>query len=132
MAKPEFKSVDAYIDAQPLAVRPALNQLREIIREAVPEAEETISYKIPAYNLQGGTVIYFAGWKKHTSIYPANKRVLQAFKKELATQDVNQSTIRFPLSKPLPEKLVASIAKFRAKEVAERERPKIISRKSSN
>lgn len=124
MAKTDFKSVGAYIEAQPRAAQPLLQRVRSIIRNAVPQADEVISYKIPTYKLQGEAVIYFAGWKKHFSLYPATKRVLEAFKKELAPHEVNKSTIRFPLSEPIPEKLIESIAKFRAKEVTEREKPK--------
>ena len=64
--------------------------------------------------------LYFAGWKQHYSLYPANGRVLAAFKDELAPYEVNKSTIRFPLSLPVPGRLIGRIAKFRAKEVADR------------
>jgi uncharacterized protein YdhG (YjbR/CyaY superfamily) len=65
-------------------------------------------------------VIYFAGWKQHYSLYPANRRLVAAFKKELAPYEVNdKGTIRFPLDEPVPVKLIEAIAKFRAKEVAE-------------
>ena len=83
-----------------------------------------ISYQIPAYKLHGGAVLYFAGWKHHYSLYPISKRVLAAFKGELAVHEVNKSTIRLPLSQPVPVKLIGRIAKFRAREVAERGNPK--------
>ncbi len=124
MAKTDFKSVDEYIASQPEAAQGILERVRSTIRKAVPGAEEVISYKIPAYKLQGGPVLYFAGWRKHYSLYPATARVVAAFKDDLAPYEVNKGTIRFPLSQPVPVKLIEGIAKFRAKEVAEREKPK--------
>ena len=122
MAKTDVKSVDEYIASQPEAVQGILGRVRSAIRNAVPGAEEVISYKIPTYKLRGGLVLYFAGWKEHYSLYPANERVVAAFKDELAPYKVNKGTIRFPLSQPVPVKLIERIAKFRAKEVAEREK----------
>jgi len=124
MAKLDFKSVDEYIASQPEAVQGVLERVRSAIRKSVPGAEEVISYKIPTYKLQGGPVLYFAGWKKHYSLYPATGRVITAFKNDLAPYEVNKSTIRFPLSQPVPVKLIERIAKFRAMEVAEHEKPK--------
>jgi uncharacterized protein YdhG (YjbR/CyaY superfamily) len=122
MAKTGLKSVDEYIDAQPEAVGGVLQRVRSAIRKAVPRAEEVISYKIPTYKLPGGPVLYFAAWKQHYSLYPATGRVLAAFQDELSAYEVRKSTIRFPFSEPVPVKLIERIAKFRAKEVAEREK----------
>ena len=124
MAKTDFKSVDEYIASQPEAVQGILGRVRRTIREAVPRAEEVISYKIPTYKLHGGPVLYFGGWRKHYSLYPATAHVLAAFKDDLAPYEVSKGTIRFPLSEPVPVKLIERIAKFRAKEVAEREKAK--------
>jgi len=119
MAKTKFKSVDDYIDSQPLAVRGVLEGVRTTIRKAIPKAEEVISYQIPAYKLEGGRVLYFAGWKQHYSLYPATRTLVAAFKDELAPYELSKGTIRFPLSEPIPVKLIARIAKFRAREVSE-------------
>ena len=124
MAKTDFKSVDEYIASQPEAVRSILGRVRGAIRKAVPEAEEVISYQIPAYKLQSGPVLYFAGWKQHYSLYPATGRVIAAFKDELAPYEIDKGTIRFPLSQPVPVQLIGRIARFRAKEVAGRENTK--------
>jgi uncharacterized protein YdhG (YjbR/CyaY superfamily) len=125
MAKTDFKSVDEYIAAQPKDVRPILQTVRRAIRKAVPKADEVISYQIAAYKLEGGTVLYFAGWKKHYSLYPANARLVAAFKKELAPYEVNdKGTIRFPLDKPVPVTLIARLAKFRAQETQTRRNPR--------
>jgi uncharacterized protein YdhG (YjbR/CyaY superfamily) len=121
VAKTDFKSVDEYIASQPEAVRSILGRVRGAIRKAVPEAEEVISYQIPAYKLQSGPVLYFAGWKQHYSLYPATGRVIAAFKDELAPYEIDKGTIRFPLSQPVPVQLIGRIARFRAKEVAGRE-----------
>jgi uncharacterized protein YdhG (YjbR/CyaY superfamily) len=124
MTKTDFKSVDEYIASQPEAVQGILDRVRSTIRRAVPGAEEVISYQIPTYKVHGGPVLYFAGWKQHYSLYPASDHLVAAFKGDLAPYKVNKGTIRFPLSEPVPVKLIAGIAKFRAKEVAEREKAK--------
>jgi uncharacterized protein YdhG (YjbR/CyaY superfamily) len=124
MARPvksSLKSVDEYIAAHPEIVQSVLKLVRRAIRKAVPEAEEAISYNIPTYKLPSGPVLYFAGWKRHFSLYPATATVVAAFKKELAPYVVHKGTIRFPFEAPVPVKLIGRIAKFRAKEVAERE-----------
>ena len=124
MAKTDFKSVDEYIATQPENVQAVLQRVRGTIKKAVPRAQEVISYQIPAYKLDGGAVIYFAGWKEHYSLYPASDRLVKAFKSDLAPYKVSKGTIRFPLSGPVPAKLIAGIAKFRAKETAERAKAK--------
>jgi uncharacterized protein YdhG (YjbR/CyaY superfamily) len=111
--------IDEYIAGFPPAVRSVLERVRRTIRKAVPEAEETISYGIPTYKLNGRRVLYFAGWKEHYSLYPSTARLVAALKDDLAPYEVNsKGTIRFPLSSPVPVKLIVDIAKFRAKEVA--------------
>lgn len=124
MAKTALKSVDDYIASQPEAVRGILGRVRSTIRKAVPLAREVISYKMPTYTLDGGRLLYFAVWKQHYSIYAATEQVVAAFQKELARYKVDKGTIRFPLSEPVPVKLVGRIAKFRAKEIAKREKAK--------
>jgi uncharacterized protein YdhG (YjbR/CyaY superfamily) len=120
MAKSAPKTVDDYIASQPEAAQPALTQVRNAIRKALPAAEEVISYNIPTYKLDGAMVIYFAGWKQHYSLYPAGARLLAAFKDDLAPYEINKSTIRFPLSAPVPVKLIQRIVKFRVTEAAAR------------
>jgi len=112
--------VDDYIAAHPTQVQLILQRVRRIIRTAVPEAEEVISYQIPTYKLNGKYVVYFAGWKEHYSLYPASARLVAALEDELAPYQVNKGTIRFPLSRPVPAKLIGRIAKLLAKEARER------------
>ena len=122
MAKTDVKSVGEYIATYPEHVQAILRRIRGTIRKAVPAAEEVISYQIPAYKLRGGPVIYFAGWKQHTSLYPANDRLIAAFEEDLAPYKVSKGTIRFPHSQPIPVNLIGRIAKFLAKEAAQRAR----------
>jgi uncharacterized protein YdhG (YjbR/CyaY superfamily) len=120
VAKTDFKSVDEYIAQHPAAVQEVLERVRSTIRKAVPGAEEAISYQIPTFKRHGAYVVYFAGWKAHYSLYPANARLVAAFKKELAPYEVSKGTIRFPLARPVPVRLIARIAMFLAKEATAR------------
>jgi len=128
MAKTAFKSVDEYIASQPEATQGVLERVRRTIRKALPGAEEVISYQIPAYKLNGRTVVYFAGWRQHYSVYPSTDRLVARFKKDLARYEVSKGTIRFPLSEAVPVKLIEAVARFRGKEVAGREKAKAAAR----
>lgn len=75
---------------------------------------------MPTYKVPEGPVLYFAGWKKHFSLYPASASLVAAFKADLAPYVVNKGTIRFLLTQPVPVKLIERIARFRAREVAQR------------
>ena len=123
--------MDEYLQSQPQDVRGLLDRVRAAVRKALPKAEECISYQIPAYKLDGGTVIYFAGWKQHYSLYPATAGVVAAFREELARYELSKGTIRFPLSEAVPAGLIGRIARFRAKEVAERAKAKAESKKAA-
>jgi uncharacterized protein YdhG (YjbR/CyaY superfamily) len=116
MRKANFTNVDEYISSQPETAQVVLQLVRRTLRKALPGAEEVISYKIPAYRLNGGKVLYFAGWKQHYSLYPTGERMVMAFKDQLAPYKVSKGTIRFPFSEAVPVKLIERIAKFRATE----------------
>lgn len=116
MEKIVYPSIDAYIAAQAETVRPVLERLRAIIRKALPDAEESISYGIPAFKLAGRPVIYFAGWKAHVSLYPAVGRVATELADQIAPYKVSKGTLRFDLGKPIPARLVTRIVKIRAEE----------------
>ncbi len=88
----------------------------------MPEADESISYQMPAYKLASGPVLFFAGWKQHYSLYPVSKRLIAAFGEELTPYKIDKGTIRFPLAQPVPVKLIGRIAMFRAQEAAMREK----------
>jgi uncharacterized protein YdhG (YjbR/CyaY superfamily) len=110
-------NIDQYIAAQPAASQLALQRVRQAIRKALPNAEEVISYNMPAFRLPEGIAIYLGGWKKHYSLYPATRPVAEELKAELMKCVVGKGTIRFPLSNPVPGRLIAQIAKLRAREL---------------
>jgi uncharacterized protein YdhG (YjbR/CyaY superfamily) len=132
MAKTDLKSVDEYSASQPEAVQGILGHLRGAIRKSAPEAQEVISYKMPTYMLHGCRLLYFAAWKQQYSIYAATAQVVASFQPELASYEIDKGTIRFPLSEPVPVKLIGRITRLRAKEVAEREKAKAAVRKPVN
>ena len=117
MAKKDFATVDEYIRAQPGDVQKILKRVRNIIREAVPEAEERISYQIPTYKLHGRQLLSFGVWAKHYAIYGATRGVVSKLKDELAPYEISKGTIRFPLEEAVPERLIASIVRLRVEEV---------------
>jgi uncharacterized protein YdhG (YjbR/CyaY superfamily) len=124
MTTSKSTTVDQYIGAQPHSAQLVLLRVRRAIRDALPDAEETIAYNMPTYKLHGATVIHFAAWKAHFSLYPASAKLLAFFQKDLAAATINKSTIRFPLAEPVPVKLIGRIARFRVKELAERAKAK--------
>jgi uncharacterized protein YdhG (YjbR/CyaY superfamily) len=122
----DFKSVEEYMASHPVAVRGTLELVRGAILKALPGADEVISYRMPTYKIDGELVLHFAGWKQHYSLYPVGERLITAFKDELARYKVEKSTLRFPLSEPVPVKLIERIAKFRAKEAVNRLKVKAV------
>jgi uncharacterized protein YdhG (YjbR/CyaY superfamily) len=115
-SKDQFKTVDEYIAKFPKEVRDVLEELRRVIREAAPEAEEAISYGMPAFKLHGRSLVFFAAWKNHVGFYPGGPSAIEAFKKELSLFKHAKGSIQFPLDKPIPFNLVKKIVKFRVKE----------------
>ena len=111
MVKANVNAVDAYIAKQPVEARAVLQRVRRIIRKALPGAEEVISYQIPSYRLHGRSVVYFAGWKRHWSLYPVTEPVRAALGAELASYQVGKGTVRFPLAEPVPKRLVERIVR---------------------
>jgi uncharacterized protein YdhG (YjbR/CyaY superfamily) len=114
MKKGVPKSVDEYIAAQPEAIRPKLEQVRAAIRRAVPEALEGIGYGMPGYKLHGKPMLYFAGFKKHYSLFAASGSFFASLEDELRDYDRRKGTVHFPLTEPVPAKLISRIAKLRA------------------
>lgn len=115
----QFASIDAYIATFPPAVQERLQQLRAAIRAAAPDADETISYNIPTFRQSGTHLLYFAGWKKHVSIYPvpagdaALARAVEPFREA-------KGTLKFPHNQPLPLELVPRLVAARLAEIAAR------------
>lgn len=113
-AEKEYKTVDEYIAFFPNNLQIKLQELRQTIRESAPDAEEVISYGMPAYRLSG-ILVYFAAFKNHIGFYPTSSGV-EAFREELSDYETSKGTIRFPLNKPIPLELVTKIVKFRVDE----------------
>jgi len=108
------QTVDDYIADFPAEVRDILQQIRAIIREIVPDAEEVISYQMPTYRLQGN-LVHFAAFKNHIGFYPTPSGV-EAFQDELTFYQHAKGSIQFPLDRPMPYDLIRRIVMFRAKE----------------
>jgi uncharacterized protein YdhG (YjbR/CyaY superfamily) len=113
--KMKAKTVDEYIAGFPKETQKVMKQIRITIRKNIPGAKEKISYGIPGYFLNDIYVIYFAGYKKHISFYPAPVGV-EAFKKAFASYKTGKGTVQLPLDKPMPWSLITRIIKYRLKE----------------
>lgn len=109
-----FTNTGAYIDSFTGDSKVLLKQLRSTIRKAAPEAEEVISYNMPAYKFHG-MLVYFAGHKNHIGFYPGASGI-EAFKNELADYKWAKGSVQFPINKPIPLELVTRIVVFRVKE----------------
>jgi uncharacterized protein YdhG (YjbR/CyaY superfamily) len=111
------QNMDEYIAGFPKDVQEILQKIRMTIKKAAPSAEETISYKMPTFNLKGQYLIYFAAYKKHIGLYPVPTGD-EAFNKEVAKYQAGKGTLQFPLNEPMPHKLISKIVKARVKENA--------------
>jgi uncharacterized protein YdhG (YjbR/CyaY superfamily) len=116
MSTRQYKTIDEYIATFPKDVRDILEKLRRTIRESAPEAVEAISYGMPAFKLNGKSLVFFAAWKDHIGFYPSDPSAIEAFKKELTPFKQSKGTIQFSLDKPIPLGLVRKIVKFRVKQ----------------
>ena len=114
MKKTGFASIDEYISMYPKDIQKLLGEVRTTIKAAAPEATEKISYQIPTFYLKGN-LVHFAAFKNHIGFYPTSSGT-QAFEKELSVYDGSKGTVRFPIDKPLPLKLITKIVKFRVAE----------------
>jgi uncharacterized protein YdhG (YjbR/CyaY superfamily) len=110
----KYKSIDEYIKSFPADIQETIQKLRKTIKEAAPEAKETISYQMPAFKLNG-ILVWFAMYKNHIGFYPRPSGI-EAFKTELAPFKTSKGAIQFPLDKPIPYDLVKKIVVFRVKE----------------
>lgn len=112
------QNIDDYILGCPAGVQPKMQALRETIREAAPEARETINYRMPTFTLEGN-LVHFAAFKNHIGFYPAPSAIDQ-FRQELFSFKLSKGAIRFPLNQPIPFELVSRIVKFRVQENVEK------------
>jgi uncharacterized protein YdhG (YjbR/CyaY superfamily) len=114
----EFKTIEEYINTFPEKVRNILNELRQTIRDAAPDAEETISYQMPTFRLNGN-LVHFAAFKNHIGFYPTPSGI-EAFKDELSSYTGAKGSVQFPIDQPLPLSLIRRIVEFRVRENLER------------
>jgi len=114
MTKP--KTFEEYLSGFPIETQAILETIRAIVKQAVPEAEEVISYDMPTFKLDGKSLIYFAAWKKHIGFYPLSEKVAGAVP-ELSTYKGTKDSVHFPLNKPMPLELISRMALARRKEI---------------
>lgn len=111
-----YGSVDEYINSFSPEVKEKLLEIRKIIKNLSPDATESISYAMPAYKLKGKPLVYFAAYQNHIGFYPTPNGI-ENYKKELKSYATGKGTAQFPLQKPLPNKLISEIIKFRIAEI---------------
>ncbi len=114
MDKIAYSSIDEYISSFPEPNQVKLTELRNLIKELVPEAKEKISYQMPAFTLNG-MLLYFAGYAKHIGFYPGASTIM-AFMDELAGYKTSKGTVQFLLNQPLPIDLITRMILFRVDE----------------
>lgn len=114
IATTKFSSVEEYIATFPLSTREVLQQVRDSIKAAAQEAEELISYNMPAFKLHG-MLVYYAGYKLHIGFYPTASGI-SAFREELSGYKSAKGSVQFPLSKPMPVALIKKIVKYNVRE----------------
>lgn len=103
-------TIDAYISAQSESVQPLLQQVRNTLRAALPDAQERISWRMPTY-WDKHNIIHFAAFKKHIGVYPGEK-AMENFRDRLADYKTSKGAVQFPYDRPLPLELIAEIAKW--------------------
>ena len=113
-----FKSIDEYIAVFPKNVQIILEEFRQAVRDAAPQAEEAISYQMPAFKLNGN-LVWFAAYKNHIGFYPTSSAI-EAFKGKLIPYEISKGTVKFPLNEPIPFDLVKEMVRFRVKENLDR------------
>ncbi|HYE22156.1 MAG TPA: DUF1801 domain-containing protein [Verrucomicrobiae bacterium] len=109
------QNIDSYIKTFSTKTQTVLKKIKKIIKDAAPKAEESISYGIPTFKINGKPLIYFAGFKNHVSLYPIMASIKQKFKKELVGLKMSTGTIQFSLNKPIPYNLIKKLAKEQIK-----------------
>ncbi len=114
------RTIDDYIAGFPPEVQEILRKVRQTVRDAAPDAQEAIRYRIPTFVLNGN-LVHFAAFKKHIGFYPTPSGT-ERFKEALAGYAGAKGSVRFPLDEPIPYELIGEIVRFRVKESLERAR----------
>lgn len=110
--------IDAYLTTRPASVRRVLEALRRTIQAAVPEAEESISYGMPAFRLHGRPLVAFGAASGHCAFYPMSAATIEAHQRHLERYDTSKGIIRFPADRPLPAALVKRLVTTRVVELS--------------
>jgi uncharacterized protein YdhG (YjbR/CyaY superfamily) len=110
------KTIDEYLAGVDADHRDALQKLRETIHTVAPTAEECISYGIPAFRLNGRSLVFFGAWANHCAFYPGSSNTLKKFRNELRNFQTSKGTLRFSPDKPMPVALVKKLLKARIAE----------------
>jgi uncharacterized protein YdhG (YjbR/CyaY superfamily) len=116
LARQKPNTIDGYLAGVNADQRVALEKLRKAIRAAVPGVEECISYGIPAFRLNGRSLVFFGAWANHCSFYPGSSTILKKFRDDLKAFQISKGTIRFSPDNPLPPALVKRLVKARMAE----------------
>ncbi len=114
----KFETVDEYFSSFPSGTKKILKEMRKAIKQAAPQAEELISYNMPAFKFQG-VLVYYAAYKEHIGFYPTASGIAK-FKNELLSYEVSKGTARFSIKERIPFELIKKIVRFRVKENIER------------
>jgi len=116
LTKQKPRTIDDYLARVSPAKRALLQKLRKTIRAVAPKAEECISYGIPAFRLNGRSLVFFGAWANHCSFYPGSSTTLKKFRNDLKGFQITKGTIRFSPDNPLPNTLVKKLVKARIAE----------------
>jgi uncharacterized protein YdhG (YjbR/CyaY superfamily) len=118
-SKKQFETMDEYIKAFPKDIQSILRKIRQSIRKVAPEAEETISYRMPAFKLKSSVLVYFAAFRKHIGLFPPAPR---EFKNEVSKYEGPKGNLKFPTDEPIPYDLITRIVLFRKKAILDRKK----------
>jgi uncharacterized protein YdhG (YjbR/CyaY superfamily) len=110
------KTIDEYLASVNAPHRDALQKIREAVHAVAPHGEECISYGIPAFRLNGRSLVFFGAWANHCALYPGSSATLKKFRNELRNFQTSKGTLRFSPDKPLPVALVKKLVKARIAE----------------
>jgi len=116
MVMQSFTSIEEYIHSFPKDTRKVLQELCQTISKEIPDVEESMNYKMPTFKQNGSSVVYFACWKNHISLYPFSSSMQESIPESSGHKTSGKGTIQFPLNQPLPTPLIRKIVHYLVKE----------------